>query len=460
MKRLFILSAVFILLLVSCSTLSNSLSIPSWVTEPPYVAFSTVFVGEGEGSTPEEAKTNSVLSVLSEMGDEIGINYEDEYFHELYTTGSIEKLSTVTSAEYSTEDSEGVWHFYILTVSNTSILNEARSEDYTKRLERESRLRAKVEESLDYYRNNQDIRAVDALLEAVAITLEGETNIEEYSTSALVERIEKYISQIEFTFLGKTRATDWNDGFRIMRNKGIMHSAVEDASVEITYPSLDTEENIILLPYKAKSNSRGIVSVNKTNAYALRKGTYTIRIVLDEDVISSIDEAAGEELLSHMKELVEEVSCTAEYSDVTSENGIDDAAVALLLYGYDGAEKDITEARQIISEMCSSLSLSPITVIEAEGEDEEEALEYLRTEYSDTAVIYMVRIGVVDRVHTLGLWYSRTEGNVVRIDNTKGTSEEYKTMQYVTVTDGDTPDEEEALENQIRLTLSYVLGEF
>ncbi len=460
MKRKLILSAVFILFLVSCSTISSSLNVPSWVTEPPYVAFSTVFVGAGEGSTPEEAKTNAVLSVLSQMGDEIGINYEDEYFHELYTTGSIGTLSTVTSAEYSTADSDGIWHFYILTVSNTSLLNEARSEDYTKRLERESRLTAKVEESLGYYRNNQDIKAVDALLEAVVITLEGETNIEEYSTSALVERIEKYISQIGFTFLGRTKATGWNDGFRITRNKGILHSAVEDASVEITYPSLDTEENIILLPYKAQSNSRGIVSVNKTNAYALRKGTYTIRIALDEDVIASIDKAAGEELLSRMKELVEEVSCTADYSDAGNESGIVDAAVALLLYGYDGTEKDITEAREIISGMCTSLSLSPIRVIEAEGEDEEEALEYLRTGYSETAVIYMVRIGIVDMVHTLDLWYCRTEGNVVRIDNTKGTSVEYKTMQYVTVNEGDTPDEEGALENQIRLTLSYVLGEF
>ena len=89
MKRILLPALAVLVLLASCSTISSSLNVPSWVTDPPYVAFSTVFVGEGEGSTPEEAKTNSVLSVLSQMGDEIGINYEDEYFHELYTTGSI-----------------------------------------------------------------------------------------------------------------------------------------------------------------------------------------------------------------------------------------------------------------------------------------------------------------------------------------------------------------------------------
>ena len=457
MRKLLPLAAV-ILLLVSCSTLSSSYA-PSWVSEPPRVAFSTVIVGQGDGDTPEDAKTSAVLSVLSQMGDEIGINYEDEYFHELYTTGSIEKLSTVTSAEYSTQDSDGLWHFYILTVSNTSLLNEARSEDYTLRLEREARLTAKVEESLEYYRNNRDVKAVDSLLEAVEITLEGETNIEEYSTSALVGRIEKYISQIEFTFLGKTEATEYADGFRVTRNKGILHPAVEDASVEIIYPSLDIEGDIIYLPYKAQSDSHGLVRVNKTNAFALRKGTYTIKISLNEDVISRIDATAGEELLGHMKELLEDVSYTAEYSDVDSDS-TSGTAIALLLYGYDGTDKDITAAEAVIDEMCSSLCLSPIRIIDAEGDDEDEALEYLRTEHSDTDVIYMIRIGIVDRVYTLGLWYTRTEGNVVRIDNTSGTSEEYKTMQYVSVNEGESADDDKALENQIMLTLSFVLGEF
>ncbi len=459
MRKILFISFMIVILLSSCSTIKSVESQrPSWIDEPPFVALSTVFIGEGEGKSLEEARINAMLNAIEKMGEQVEIDYTNLYFTELYTTKGIAQFGTTISDEYYTE-SDGVWHDYIMTLSNTAKLNESRSKDYNERLERESRLVQTVEDAGAYYRDNKDVKAVNALLRAVEITLEGEITLSDYSTEKLVERIEKYISQIKFESIERGKRTNGFSAFRITRNKGLLHPAVEEADCSVIYPSLSPEGKILSLSYSAQSDSRGLIIINRTNAYSLKKGTMSVTISLDEDIIKRIDDKAGEELLSGVKALVNEIAFTADYvEDETYESK--DALIALALFDYAGTAVDITEAKEKIYEMCSSLSLTPVEVVALASDDEDEALSGLEESYSSRSVIYMVRIGIVDVLRVMDKWYINTEGYIVRIDNLTGERKEYKTTQYVTANEGESPLYSRALINQLGITVGFVLGEF
>ena len=450
---------LFVLLLFSCSTLTSLTGeLPSWVTSPPVIAASTVIVGEGTGQSEEEAKTNAIMNVLYQMGEENGISYSDIYFRELYSTSMIAQFGTELSSVYS-QEKDGVWYYYVLTVSNTTKLNEARSKDYLDRLDRENRIEAKVEESLSYYKANKDVYAINSLLEAVLISLEGNTSKPEYSTDYLIDRAVKYASQLTFEFLGKTKKTNGENGFKILRNKGVLKAPVEDATVKIYYPSLTPEGTIMQSSYDAKSDDRGIVIVNSTNAYSLKKGEITIAIELDEDILSQIEAKTDNTFLSSLREQIELNKLSAEYAKKeTYKDG--ECIFAIALFDYDGSSIDYNIAKDIILDMCSTLSLTPPEVVELGGEDQEEALDYLKENYSDKKIIYMVRIGIVDRVSSLGLVYAYSEGTITKIDNSTGTTKEYPTMHYAISGDSEEDSSARLLEYQIRITCGYLLGEF
>lgn len=449
-----------VVLLSSCSTVSYlGKNAPSWITDPPEMALSTVFVGSGEGTTEEAARAGAVMDVINRLGEEVDLDSKDRYFTKLYTTKRIDEFSTVISDEYSMKDDDGLWHCYVLTASNTARLNEARSREYSLMLERESRIGTKVNEALEYYKDNEDVEAVNSLLEAVEISLEGKISNPEYTSEVLVSRVEKYLSAIRFESAGNGRKTDGLPGYRIYRDKGIMHPSVENAAVRVIYPSLDPEGNVLYLSYTARSDENGIIKVNRTNAYSLKKGTMTVTVDIDEDIMTRIDRKAGTDLLSSVRTLINDMSYSITYGEKEAYSR-GETVIAMALSGYDGSRVDISFAKNILQNMTESLGLESVTLVEAEGEDEEEALEFLNENYSGTGVIYLIRIGIVDRVENLGVWYTKTEGKVIRIDSRNGSMEEYLGMQYATANEGESPDDDNALENQIRITCGLVLGEF
>lgn len=456
-KKILLLLSI-VLLLVSCSTLERDQARPSWVDNPPLSILSTVIVGKGEGETEARADEEAYLSILSSLSEKAGVDYSVKYYEELSLTDRISAFDTVVTTKYHTVQ-DGVFYSYMLSTTDTIRLQEVSASDYAVLAGREQKVKDKVSQSLSYYRENRDVDAINSLLEAVELSLEGEITDESCSTEVLVERLEKYVSQIKFEYIGRSRKTDWETGFRIYRSKGIMYPSVEYAEVKVIYPSLNASGEIIYLPYSALSDENGIVKVNKTNAYSLKKGKMSIVIDVDEDTIKRIDEKTDGTLLESFRSLLSETVFTAQYSE-DEVYGPGEAVIALALSLYDGSRVDIAPAAETVAEMADALGLENVTVVEAEGEEEEDALSFLGERYSSTSVIYMIRIGVVERVYTLGTWYIKTEGKIIRIDNRSGTSEEYKTMQYSTAVDGEEPDEDAALTNQIRLTVSFVLGEF
>lgn len=457
MKKI-LLTFLFVVLLVSCSTLEKDVTKPSWVDNPPFSILSTVIVGKGAGESEEAADEAAYLCILSTLSEKAGVDYTEKYYEELSLTDRISAFDTTVTTKYRTF-LDGVYYTYLLSTTDTVRLQEVSAADYNFIAEREQKVKDKVSESLSYYKENRDVDAVGSLLEAVELSLEYEMTDDDYKTPHLVERLEKYVSQIKFEFIGRTSETEGEIGFRIYRAQGIMYPSVEKAGVKIIYPSITRGGDVIYLPLSAMSDENGIVKVNKTNAYSLKNGTMSIVIDVDEDIIKRIDEKAGDALLASFKALLEENVLSSAYSEEeTYDSG--EAVIAVALFGYDGSRIDITDALSTILDMADTLGLSSVSVVEAEGEEEEETLSYLKERYSSTAVIYMVRVGIVDRVHTLGTWYTKTEGKIIKIDNRNSTTEEYKTMQCSTASSGDAPDDTEALRNQIRLTVSFVLGEF
>lgn len=457
-SRLFLV-VVFILFITSCASIGQFINeAPSWIETPPEIVGGTTIVGRGSGSSPEEAKKSAVLNVLEKLGSENGIDYSDTYFRELYTTGKIKEFLTEETSKYSFQE-EDIWYYYILTVSDTEKLNEARSKDYIEQKSRDEKILSLINQALLYYKDNKDVKAINSILEAISISLEGRTSKEEYGVESLFARVERYISQLSFEYLGKSKKTGGENGFKIYRKKGTLKPAVEEASVKIVYPSLSPDGTILMLSYLAQSDERGLVKAKLTNDYSLKKGVLTISINVDEKLLSDIKDKADSALYERIVALIDSTTFSTQYIEEPKYKN-DEVVIAFDLYGEDEDVMDFNGAMEIIDALSSALSMTSPEIVKLEGEDEDEAFNNLKEKYGDRKTIFMVRIGIEDRSTNLDRYYTYTEGTIVKIGSGGESSEEYQTLHYAFAGDSQIDADRLALEYQIRITFLYLFGEF
>ena len=129
MKKAFLVfSVLFSLLLFSCTTLTYS-ERPSWIDAVPEIPGEKVFVASGVGNSEVEARSNAVLSVLSQMGEEIGYSLEEKYFRELFSSLVISDLGARIADEYSWEI-DGEWTVYVAVTALDEAFEGAKSPEF------------------------------------------------------------------------------------------------------------------------------------------------------------------------------------------------------------------------------------------------------------------------------------------------------------------------------------------
>ena len=217
MKKANILFLILIIFfLSSCTTLSIK-ERPSWIDSVPEIPGERVFIASGVGGSEVEARSNAVLSVLSQMGEEIGYNLEDKYFRELFTALTIVDLGARLADEYSWEI-EGEWTVYVAVTALDETFNSARSPEFLEIQKSEEEIAALLSQSLDAYRNNRDMEAVEKILEAAIISLSSEIKNEEYSPEVLFDRAIGYISNLRIENVKPSRDTPSGSlEFRVVR---------------------------------------------------------------------------------------------------------------------------------------------------------------------------------------------------------------------------------------------------
>lgn len=428
MKKI-LLCLIISLFLFSCSTSLDTVTLPSWIENPPTIPLSTVYVGEGEGESELDARKNALLNILEKIGEETDFDYVTKYYREFFSTSRIVDFGTEISSEFSYEK-EGTWYYYIFSVSNTSLLSEVRSEDNLKRTEIKAEIAYLLDEALELYKNNKDVSAINKMLEALDYSLDSSMNLGDYSPISILDTIATYISRLSIKYVPKSKKYPSFMTFEIVRKRGIIYPGVEEGDVEIFYSALSPDCEILTLSYMGRTDDRGYLDFDITNPNTIKKGDITVRIRLDEKLLSSIEKKGGEEFIRPIYEAVEETSFTEDYTIEHSLN-IDETLIALVLYDKEGDRLNSSFVKEEIERVGNLLVTDVPTIVDAEGEDEETVLSFISSNYSDYKYIFVIRIGIVDRVLSLDKYYSRGEGRVIRLNNTNSETTEEDAIEYV-----------------------------
>lgn len=456
-----VLLILFALLLASCTTLTMEKGgLPSWIEEKPVIAGFEVFVSKGEGESELEARSNALENILTEMSQSVGYDLRTLYFRDLFSTKEIPVLGVRIADEYSYQE-DGIWTCHVAVTAEESIIADARSPENLEAQKRTERVKEHIERSLEEYRNNRDMKAVEELLEGMLISLEGSVTDISCSPSSLLDKAIFYLGQLSIESVEPGRDTE--EGtllFRVVRKKGLMYPPLEDGVVECTYVAVTTtgeEKEFSLL---ARTDSKGRFSYEMTNPYTLRSGELKISLNIDSDLMFRLSLSAPEELMDKLETALEWGSVVFDYS-LPSHQDSSRVLFALAEYSYDGTLRGEDGALEsVIRRVFPSSGLDDVVVAYADGDDENENIESVLPLYSSMDVIYLIRMGVVGRNAVGDRTYSRAEGTVIKVDVASG--DRSYTENFHFSTSGATAQEADdaTLYSLSEIICGFLLGEF
>ena len=113
------------------------------------------------------------------MGEEIGYSLEEKYFRELFSSLVISDLGARIADEYSWEI-DGEWTVYVAVTAVDETFEGARSPEFLEIQKREEEISSLLSSSLDAYKNNRDMEAVENFFQDAYLSLTGEVTNEKY----------------------------------------------------------------------------------------------------------------------------------------------------------------------------------------------------------------------------------------------------------------------------------------
>ena len=460
MKKAFLVfSILFSCLLFSCTTIVDS-ERPSWIDAVPEIPGEKVFVASGMGNSEVEARSNAVLSALSQMGEEIGYSLEEKYFRELFSSLVISDLGARIADEYSWEI-DGEWTVFVAVTAMDETFEGARSPEFLEIQKREEEISSLLSSSLDAYKNNRDMEAVEDILQAALISLSGDVKNEEYSPEVLFEKAIKYLSNLRIENVKPSRDTSSSSlEFRVQRTKGLLYPMVENALVECSYSAISLSGEIENLSHLSRTNAKGRFVMNRTNPYALHEGNIKISVHIDDDLMFNLSLKAPKELMASLNKAIDDGSLEYSYSFPPSQD-ISSVVIALAEYNYDGSmRKEDGALKSVLENLFALQGISFETIVFAVGEEESDNIEALLSQYSHREKIYVIRMGVVSRINIDDKVYSRAEGKIIEIN--PSTSERNDVSAFHTCVSGASEKEadENTLEKLSRVICGFLLGEF
>ncbi len=451
MKRISIL-LIFLALIISCTSLDKG-SVPSWVNSEPRIFGSAVFVAQGEGPTRDAARTDAYDNVLSKMGEMLGRNLSSLYLRELLSKKAIADLSTSVEGEYIYKENDK-YIGYVMTVTPNRIFNDSRSPEYLALLDRESRIKSKLDESIALYSENRDIDAIDSLLDAIIISLEGSTNNPDYSKEALRDRAIAYISKIKITAENKKKAKD-ECTIKVKRDKGLFSPAIVSGYIESRYSSVNSDGASSSEYFISKTDKKGKFTFMRTNPYVFFSSSFTFKPYLDKEKLDRIERNSDEAFLSPLYEALERVSLVYDYkrnADLSS------WAVSLSSYDLNGNLLNKDTIFTPLNDQMKLVGIDSFYAIEGYGEESIEDFEVLSRVFADRELYFVLRSGVVDIAGSAGKSYVRIDSSLTLYDRD---GNELKSRAYSVTGIGDSfkDAESDGFARVARLSANFFLEE-
>ena len=460
MKKLyFIISTIVVLLLFSCTTLDTGLR-PSWIDKAPEIPGEKVFIASGNGKSEVEARSNAVLSALSQMGSEIGYDIEDKYFRELFSSLVIEDLGARIADEYSWQI-DGEWTVYVAVTASEEVFEGAKSPEFLEIQNREKDISLLLSQSLEAYKNNKDMEAVEKILQGALIALSGEVKNDEYSAESLFDKAINYLNNLRIENVKPSRDTPSGSlEFRVVRTKGLMYPVVENAVVECSYSAISLTGEIEEFSHLARTNGKGRFVMNRTNPYALHDGEMKLFVHIDDDLMFNLSLKAPKDLMDKLKSSIEEGSLSYSYS-FPSRQDTSAVVIALAEYNYDGSLRGENGVlKGVLEKMFSYQGIELENIVFAEGEEESDNIESILSLYGNADKIIIIRMGVVSRIDIGDKVYSRTEGKIIEINPKTMDRNDVSFFHCCVPGDSEKKSDENTLLKQAEVICGFLLGEF
>lgn len=456
MIRRSLIAIVSILLLFSCSTVGVLMQ-PDWTFSTPKVNGYVVYVGHGTGITESAARDSAYQEILRELGKDLGYDISTQYLREFISNGNIEELSTSISDSYSYENSSGEWQYYAMARTAQEALLSSRSPSYIDLLDREAQIDALLEETIAYYRDNRDVDAINKVLEAISISLDGDINNPDHTPEALRTKAIGYIYNLRLSLSKQSRDSIGVD-VHLKRTRGFFHPAVEDAIVLASYKMMDVNGNTISTTMRAMTDSSGEFRYLNTNPYTLREGAIEFSIALDSTLLAKIKEKAGEEFLDDLYDVLDSKSIIYTYKD-RGRYSSDELLMAIALYDDGGNPVDSTLFIASLSGYLSNAKVEGYRFVSIVGDEFEDMYYDLEETYPEYRYFAIMRVGLTEFKEYQDDIYARVESRVVIYDSLSKEDIAIQDSNILGVGKNSEEASNNAFEKQARIIAGHLLEE-
>jgi len=389
---------------------------PDWATTTPKVVGAVMYTGHGIAFSEESAKDRAYQEILDKIGKDLGYEIGNQYLREILATGEISSLSTSVVDTYINQQANGAWNYYVMVRTPQSVLLSSRSPDYKSLLEREAKIEDTLSETIALYRDNKDVSAINKVLEAIVISLEGDVNNPDYTSEALLEKALGYLDKLRITLSSPSKDCSIAVGVKVKRAKGLFYPPVEGATVLARYTMMDTDNNTIESSIECRTDKRGSFRFKNTNPYILRTGEVRFSILLDSSLLSKIEANAPKGFLNSLYSILAEKEVSYSYEGKKSLSP-DDLLIAVALYDEEGNPIDTTSFISDVDNYLDWAKMPEYSYVSIYGDEFEDMYYSLLDEYPSYSYFIIVRVGITGFKEYQEEIHVRTEGRVLIYTN-------------------------------------------
>ena len=373
-----------------------------------------VFIGEGRGESEAEAKNNASRDALEQMGEGLGYDLTQQYLREFLGTGRIEDFGAYVSDTYVSKDDDGYSCLSLVVVPEAGYYSQ-RSEEYLTMLDRQDTIKKYLAKALEHYRENEDANALNDVLYALSASLDGPVLEDQLRPEVLLGTAVKYLSGMKLQTVrpsGNSRVL-----VRIKRDRLWFDPRVVNAVVDAKYQMAGIDARLTQSSIECITDSRGQFFFSRTNPAMLRRGTLVFQVQIPEELLSSIERKAEEGFLDEFLALYEASALRYEYFDPPVLTPAD-VAIAVASFDSEGEPYFQDTVLEMFQQMLSTAGLGYYPVMLAQGGEESELYDSLKTAYPGRRHLFLVRIGISDYRESMGTVYVRSDGYAVEMNGT------------------------------------------
>ncbi len=382
---------------------------PSWISNPPSRRGRISFVAEGVASTEEEARLVSIKNVLLRMSADLGWDAYTAYYRQLGSAGYVEQIDARIDNSWVRRYTNGTLSYFILVSVDEELYTASRTEEYTRILEREDEIRGFLDDAVDYYKQNMDVKALDASIDALLTSVSGRVNKQEYLPENVLKEVFYYLEPLSIKASGSRNSADAS--IRVVRERGFLSPSVEEAGLLIRYDMRNTNGDYLTDQIEAVTDSRGRYDFHVTNPYIVRKGSVRISLGLDYAKLSRIEALSPVGFLDGFYEMLSSkaVSYSYDIGNSRTERSLD---VVVVSYGYNGEILEDSSALDAVASYLDEFDIR-ITPIPGDGQSDQEVFDnYNRTTSGDRKNVAVIRLAVVEVRESDSFLMARAEGSL------------------------------------------------